>query len=69
MKKDKDIKLYQEPTIKVVKFQVELGFEPSGMDTPTPGTDPEEEWVGRSVEGNTSRSVFDNTAASEQSFF
>ena len=68
MKTSKDFRLYQEPTIKVVKFHVELGFAPYGMDTPTPGTDPEENWVGRSVEGKTSRSVFDNTA-SEQSFF
>jgi|GEM_PF-5999708 len=68
MKTSKDFRLYQEPTIKVVKFHVELGFEPSGMDTPTPGTDPEEEWVGRSAQGNTSHSVFDNTA-SERSFF
>lgn len=68
MKTSKVFRLYQEPTIKVVKFHVELGYEPSGMDTPTPGTDPEEEWVGRSVEGNTSRSVFDNTAP-ERSFF
>ena len=68
MKTSKDFRLYQEPTIKVVKFQVELGFAPS-VETPDPGTDPGEEWVGRSVEGNTCRSVFDNTAASEQSFF
>lgn len=65
----KKMEIYEQPTVKVVKFHVELGFEPSGMDTPNPGTDPEEEWVGRSVEGTTSRSVFDNTAASERSIF
>jgi len=29
MKKDKEIKLYEEPVIKVVKFQVEHGFAAS----------------------------------------
>ena len=29
MKKDKEIKLYEEPVIKVVKFTIELGFDGS----------------------------------------
>ncbi len=38
MKKDKEIKLYEEPTIKVVLFHVEVGFGMSG-DGPTMGED------------------------------
>jgi hypothetical protein len=37
MKKDKENKLYEEPVIKVVKFQVELGLEVS-PNTENPGT-------------------------------
>lgn len=66
--KTSKMKIYEQPTIKVVKFHVELGLVPSVV-TPKPGTDGEEEWVGRSVEGTTSRSVFDNTAAFERSLF
>jgi len=38
MKKDKEIKLYEEPTIKVVLFHVEVGSEMSGW-SPTMGED------------------------------
>ena len=38
MKKDKEIKLYEEPTIKVVLFHVEVGSQMSG-DGPTMGED------------------------------
>lgn len=50
MKKDKEIKLYEEPVIKVVKFQVEHGFAASpetgtgenpGVDTDDPDASPQ----------------------------
>jgi len=66
--KTSKMKIYEQPTIKVVKFHVELGLAPS-VYTDDPGTGSEDEWVGRSVEGTTSRSVFDNTAAFERSLF
>ena len=37
MKKDKEIKLYEEPVIKVVKFTIEHGFAGSELGT---GEDP-----------------------------
>lgn len=41
MKKDKEIKLYEEPVIKVVKFTIEHGFEGSWGGGST-GTEPDD---------------------------
>ncbi len=41
MKKDKEIKLYEEPVIKVVKFTIEHGFEGSWSGGGE-GTDPDD---------------------------
>lgn len=43
MKKDKEIKLYEEPVIKVVKFTIEHGFAGSEWGTgENPGEDPDD---------------------------
>lgn len=39
MKKDKEIKLYEEPVIKVVKFTIEHGFENSPWGGGSTGTE------------------------------